>query len=338
MCGGNRDNEDHEDVDFLDLEEMEAQTGKQSGPPVHDRVRSWAMSWSNMMSVINFWGAMRIAGWLLFLALLVFGLYRGLRGSNTDGIPMATHTTVPIGTDRKARGAGDKARTTINLFNVPPTTDAATDALPYTTKAADASKETQGEPQHPATSEETQSPTGPNQSDRQITAESKIAAAKSQMASSMTKPSLKQTHAALRGQDSKQQPSSPKMELHLPKKSVPSQQVVKKQSVSQPPTQPVKMQSTQPVKTQPTHLVETHTKPAGLVTDPTGNGLATVNNPTITKESAKEAKTLSNPNAAFTSGDGMGGAGVPAVGSLNAASTIEKSEGDISQITATATT
>eukprot|EP01083_Nonionella_stella_P184765 671951_1 len=113
------------------------------------------------MSVINFWGAMRIAGWLLFLALLVFGLYRGLR-SNTDGIPTLIHTPAHIGTDRKARGAGDKARTTINLFNVPPTTDAATDALPYTTNAADASTETKGEPLQPVTLEETQPPTGPN--------------------------------------------------------------------------------------------------------------------------------------------------------------------------------
>eukprot|EP01083_Nonionella_stella_P074722 202820_1 len=212
MCGGNRDTEDHEDVDTVDLREMEAQTGNKSRPPAIDRGRSRAKSWSNMMSAIDFWGVVRIAGWLLFFALLVFGLYRGLRGSNTDGIPMATHTTVPIGTDRKARGFVDKARTTINLFNVPPTTDAATDALPYTTKAADASKETQGEPQHPATSEETQSPTGPNQSDRQITAESKIGTAKSQTASSMINSSptlklskIKQTHAELMRQDSKRQ-------------------------------------------------------------------------------------------------------------------------------------
>eukprot|EP01083_Nonionella_stella_P074721 202819_1 len=149
MCGGKRDNEDHEDVDFVDLEEMEAQTGKQSGPPVHDRVRSWAMSWSNMMSAIDFWGVVRIAGWLLFFALLVFGLYRGLR-SNTDGIPTLIHTPAHIGTDRKARGFVDKTRTTINVFNVPTTTDVATDAFPDTAAVTDEWEWTEVEKPQPA--------------------------------------------------------------------------------------------------------------------------------------------------------------------------------------------
>eukprot|EP01083_Nonionella_stella_P074724 202823_1 len=150
MCGGNRDTEDHEDVDTVDLREMEAQTGNKSRPPAIDRGRSRAKSWSNMMSAIDFWGVVRIAGWLLFFALLVFGLYRGLRGSNTDGIPMAIHTPVPNGIDRKARGFVDKTRTTINVFNVPTTTDVATDAFPDTAAVTDEWEWTEVEKPQPA--------------------------------------------------------------------------------------------------------------------------------------------------------------------------------------------
>eukprot|EP01083_Nonionella_stella_P104203 298344_1 len=72
MCGGNRDQEDHEDVDFIDLEEIEAQTGNKPDPPVFDRVRSWLMPGGKLAPANVVW----IVGSVLVFALVLFAAYR----------------------------------------------------------------------------------------------------------------------------------------------------------------------------------------------------------------------------------------------------------------------
>eukprot|EP01083_Nonionella_stella_P276480 939445_1 len=82
MCGGNRDDEVHEDVDFVDLEQMEAQTGNQAAPPVPDGFGP--MLWSKMMSVMPSSGIVRISGCLLFLAFLLLVVYSNHGTSTTS--------------------------------------------------------------------------------------------------------------------------------------------------------------------------------------------------------------------------------------------------------------
>eukprot|EP01083_Nonionella_stella_P167591 563698_1 len=69
MCWGNHDQEDHEDVDFVDLE---AQTGKQTAPPDLDRVRSGSMSGLKLTTEKVAWA---VGGLLLLVVALCVGYY-----------------------------------------------------------------------------------------------------------------------------------------------------------------------------------------------------------------------------------------------------------------------
>eukprot|EP01083_Nonionella_stella_P167586 563690_1 len=76
MCWGNHDQEDHEDVDFVDLE---AQTGKQTAPPDLDRVRSGSMSGLKLTTANVAWAV----GGLLLLVFALFVAYRVFDAKNS---------------------------------------------------------------------------------------------------------------------------------------------------------------------------------------------------------------------------------------------------------------
>eukprot|EP01083_Nonionella_stella_P021094 58496_1 len=76
MCWGNHDQEDHEDVDFVDLE---AQTGKQPAPPDLDRVRSGSMSGLKLTTANVAWAV----GGLLLLVFALFVAYRVFDAKNS---------------------------------------------------------------------------------------------------------------------------------------------------------------------------------------------------------------------------------------------------------------
>eukprot|EP01083_Nonionella_stella_P127518 386254_1 len=76
MCWGNHDQEDHEDVDFVDLE---AQTGKQPAPPDLDRVRSGSMSGLKLTTANVAWAV----GGLLLLVFALFVVYRIFDAKNS---------------------------------------------------------------------------------------------------------------------------------------------------------------------------------------------------------------------------------------------------------------
>eukprot|EP01083_Nonionella_stella_P310735 1105339_1 len=84
MCWGNHDQEDHEDVDFVDLE---AQTGKQTAPPDLDRVRSGSMSGLKLTTANVAWAV----GGLLLLVIALFVVF-SLGSSPNKGL----HVEHPI--------------------------------------------------------------------------------------------------------------------------------------------------------------------------------------------------------------------------------------------------
>eukprot|EP01083_Nonionella_stella_P021093 58495_1 len=104
MCWGNHDQEDHEDVDFVDLE---AQTGKQPAPPDLDRVRSGSMSGSKLTSFAY------VAGGLLSLVIALFvGYHVFVKNSHT-----LTNNGPNVDTDLSANVANSDAYEHIENVN-----------------------------------------------------------------------------------------------------------------------------------------------------------------------------------------------------------------------------
>eukprot|EP01083_Nonionella_stella_P061959 161239_1 len=147
MCGGNRDHVDNDDVAFVDLDEMEAQTGNQRAPPVLDRVGFG----SKVMSAIHSWGVARIAGCLLLVALLLVGVYHVLGTStdlqsNTDSVAHGPPTTK---TNDALVASGPTTKSATTLAIVQPTNEQPAD--PTTKSATTIVQSTNEQPTGPIT-------------------------------------------------------------------------------------------------------------------------------------------------------------------------------------------